>query len=263
MAHDPEHVTNPEISSALSKESIKTRLGRVAQAVGGDYRESSHRTLTVTAGLGMAALQSLDRLRASIILVPTLAVNVLEVTQSPTQAALAGGAAFGAWCLAVGGATTEGLAQYPTAVATFGREFPSAVDFFEDSLPGLNKSTKERSRVGKVVHEAKTRLHRSTSVIGIGTSAYVSTAAAQGRSRSAIHALNANASLDGGLLAGAVVYGVGEGIQKLAGPHPELALQIQDKASNIYTWYAVAGLSMAAQFASTRVARRKEQKAEK
>lgn len=248
-AHLPTGPTPNEHTLPISK-----RIGEVFSSAATDYKESEYKLANVAIGLGTVAVQALDRARASVVFVPTIAANVLQETQSPAQAAIAAGATFASWCVAVGGATTEGLKQYPTAVSKFEQNFPGVVGFFEDSLPGLEKPdrTQPPSIARRIGSRVLTGVKRGFTVTGIGTAAYTSTAVAKGKSRKEVHTLNANASVDGGTIVGGAVYGVGTSIVQLSHEHPLLAQQIQDHATNIKLWYGVAGAMMAGQFVSTR-----------
>jgi len=84
----------------------------------------------------------------------------------------------------------------------------------------------------------------------------------RGESRKHTHTLNANASLDGGMFVGGVVFGAAEAINKVGESNPELAMDIQNVASNIYLWYGVAALAMAAQGTSSGIAKLKARSAE-
>ncbi len=233
--------------------SFRTRILNILRSAKEDYQDGDSRSLKLLSGLGVIAMQGLDRARASVVFVPVVAVDVLKDTHSPAQAALAAGATFAGWCAAVGATTTEALNQYPRAVAEFENSFPAVSDVFEDSLPGFNRDSEGGGLSRRLGHSAITHLKRGFTVSGIGTTAYVSMAAITGRRRSDTHRLNLNASIDGGAAIGGVVFGVGEAIVKLADTDPQLALRIQDDASNIYLWYGVAGLMLVHQFVSSRI----------
>jgi hypothetical protein len=242
------------------------RIGNVCTAAVIDFKESPHKIRMAGIATGVAALQVADRMRASVIFVPTIATNVLEHSHSPTAAAIAGGTAFGGWCAAVGGATTEGLANFPAATSEFEKSFSGVVNFFEDSLPGFEQPEprdEETSRARHVGGRALTRLKRAYTVSGIGSVAYVSAASATDRPKKEIHELNLNASADGAAAIGAVVLGVAEVIVKIGESNPALAEHIQNTASDIRVWYGVAGLMMAQQFISKKFKQRREAKNQK
>lgn len=250
------------------------RLGRslvdgsknVYEGIKLDFKNSDNRIALAAVGLGTAAVQGLDRARASVVLVPTIAVNVLESTGSPAQAALAGGATFGAWCLAVGGATTEGLVKYPKTVDKFNESFPSFVDFLTESLPGFDSrpveeiTAEKKSLASRIGGNVLDHLKRGYVASGIGTTAYAGTSMASGRGRADTHKLNANASLDGGIAVGLVIAAVANTITKIGESHPQLALDIQNVASDIRLWYGVALGLIGLQYISNRLNKRKQAK---
>jgi hypothetical protein len=242
---------NPDSPAATA--TLRRRVGNVWESVVADYKESDNRLHFLAAGVGMVALQAADRARTSVVLVPTIAVDVLQWTHSPLEAALTAGAAFTMWCTAVGGATTEGLRQFPRASKRVDTEFPRLVGAFEDSLPGIEKSDEGANRAQRVGGRALMALRRGFTVVGLGTTAYVSTAAAKGRKRRDIHELNLQASLDGGIAAGLIVEGVGQAIVHLATSHPELAERIQNDASNIKLWYGVTAAMMIGQYGGNKL----------
>lgn len=236
--------------------SFRDRLGNVADAISTDYQNSRNKLQNVAIGAGVVALQGLDRARASVVFVPTIAANVFQTTHSPVEAAIAGGLIFAGWCGVVGGITTEGLHQYPKAVKEFENNFPKAVDFFSDALPGIDLPTPEQRHKASLAKRIGSRLltgvKRGFTVSGIGNTAYVSTSVVQGKSKSETHRLNLHAGIDGGTAVGAIIFGVGEAILQLAHDHPLLAERIQNDASNIKLWYGVAGAMIVGQFATNR-----------
>jgi hypothetical protein len=259
----PELLTPPSEAVEVGVEPVAQdpsffdRLKDTFSAIPEDYRQSDSRLKLIAAGVGTTALQIADRFRLSTIIVPQVAINVLTNTNSPTQAAIASGLTFGAWCAAVGGATAVGLEQFPKTINTFSENFPGAVDVFEDALPGINDFTPEGKREGRLVRRiggrALTAVRRGATVSGIGTVAYVSTAATQGQSRSAVRKLNIAGSLEGGGVVGAVVFGVGEAIQQVGEHNPALAQHIENVASDTRIWYGLAGAMIVSQFVSSRI----------
>lgn len=233
---------------------FKSHLGNVLGAVGTDYQESENRVALVAAGLGTVAVQAVDRARLSIVLVPHVAISTLEHTNSSWQAGAAAGLTFAGWCAGVGGTTAEGLRQYPNTMESVKENFPGAVKFFQDALPGVDSYDKDkedtRSLPRKIGGRILTGLSRGWTVTGIGTVAYVSTAAAKGEDRSTMHKLNANASADGGVIVGGVAGSVSYGITKIS--DPELAQNIIDVAGDSRVWYGVAGAMIAGQYASNK-----------
>ena len=237
--------------------SVGSRIGNTLRAVKADFSESEHRTSLVASGLGTVAVQAADRLRASIVLVPQVAINVLQNTNSPVEAGVAAGLTFAGWCAIVGGTTTEALNKYPKTMEAFGDNFPGVVDFFDEALPGVDDYDKDKadkhSLARRIGGRVLTGAKRGLTVSGIGTVAYVSTAATKGNRRSAIHRLNANASAEGGVVIGGVVYGIAETISQISVTHPALAERIVNDASNIKLWYGVAGVMIAGQYISTKI----------
>jgi hypothetical protein len=245
-------------SNALARATDKLvtardKAGNILSAIGTDYHDSDHKFLTVAAGVGTLGVQVVDRARAAVLVVPLVAADVLVATNSPAEAAIAGGATFAAWCAAVGISTTEGLNQFPNATRQVGEEFPGFVSVFEDALPGLEKPIPTKNIAKRAGKRVLTGLQRGVAAVGIGTTAYVSTASAQGKERKEIHKLNMKVSLDGGFVVGGVVLGVGETIAHVAASHPELAEVIQNDATNTdYYFYAALAL-MTGQFAGARI----------
>lgn len=248
--------TNSEtqLEATPAHPSLSGRLSWISRSAKVDYSQSPHKLVMTAVAVGIVALQVADRLRVSVVLVPMSAVYIFQQTYSPLIAALAAAFVFGIWCAAVAGITAEGLQLYPRAVEKFKIVFPSIVDFFSDSLPGADQSRVEKNRSLKQlgVH-LLTRVRRGYTVAGIGTVAYVSTAAVKGESRKAIHLLNVNASLDGGLAVGVVVFAVADAVVRIGQQNPALALQIQEGASNIYLWYGVAIAMIIGQYVASRM----------
>lgn len=238
----PEVNGSTPIAPAPDELSFSEKCRGILGAAHEDYRESSNRLLNIVTGAGAIAMQSFDRARLSVVLVPTLAANVLESTQNPTLAALAAGVAFTGWNMAVGSSTVEGLAQYPTATKKLETNFPTAVDLFKSSLPGADTISAKQSQSwpGRIMRRCSVGVRRGLTVLGLGTTPYAVTAMIS-KGRAEGHKLNANASLDGGLMTGGLVLGAGELVTELAETHPALAQQIQEKATNPLLWYGVAG----------------------
>jgi hypothetical protein len=250
-------VVENETAEADHTLSVATRIGKilhieqfgnVGKAAGEDIFESDKKIKRSTVALGALAVQVADRLRVAVTVVPPLATHILTHTGSPTEAALAAGAAFGAYSFAVGTATTEGLKQFPSTVASVSENFPGFVGAVQDALPGLEPPTQEQRRAPlpeRIKRRFGTGFARGTSDIALGTTAYVSTAAAQGKNRKEIYKLNGRVSLDGGIMVGGIVFGIGEVIETL-GHRTEawaqhLAENIQNVATNMDTWYGTAG----------------------
>jgi hypothetical protein len=249
-------------------------FGKLADVYGSvveDYKDSNNRLRTVALGGLALSTQVLDRLRFAVVLVPTVSIDVLKHTHSATEAAIAGGGLFAAWCLTVGGTLTEGMAEFPKATSTFEEDFPGFTSVVEDSLPGLYSENSNRQDEGEIEKARlaqlrnigkKVTMHakRGLTAIGIGNTAYVAVASVRGRSKGGIHRLSAATGIDGGIMAGLIVGGVSESLIKLGDSHPELAMHIQNAASNKYLWYGVAIGLMAVNFAATRISRKKEEK---
>ena len=234
------------------------RLVEVAKTTSTDFHESTQRARLVAAGLGTVALQTLDRARASVVLVPTVALNVFQHTQSPTEAAAAAGVAFGVWCAAVAGSTAASLHHFPRTVQKFESNFPGFVGVFEDALPGLERPDPEQpkpSAIRRVGNRALTGVKRGFMALGVGTVPYVSTAAAKGWSSNEIRNLNLNTSLDGALAVSAVVEGTGTAILMVGEHNPELAQTIENVSSNPLLWLGVSAVLGAGQFVSNRMHR--------
>ncbi|MGF7229278.1 MAG: hypothetical protein ACQR33_04825 [Candidatus Saccharibacteria bacterium] len=242
---------------------FRERVSDVFRNAREDFRDSPHKLRHVAVGAGMVAMQALDRARTSVVFVPTIAVDVLQHTHSPLEAAIAAGGAFGLWSAGIGSTTVEGLTQYPKAVTSFNKDFPGVVGFFEGVLPGVEapKDQEQISRIRRIGNRALTGLKRGGTVAGIGTAPYASTAVAMGQPRAEAHKINLNASADGATIIGAFVFGVGETIVQIANDHPLLAERIQNDAGNIKLWYGVAGAMMAQQYISKKYANWKEKRA--
>ncbi|HVX23757.1 MAG TPA: hypothetical protein VG992_00180 [Candidatus Saccharimonadales bacterium] len=239
--------------------SLRAKTGEVAGAARQDYQESPRKMRALGNGFLALTTQTMDRLRLSVVLVPHAATEVLSHTHSPTEAGLAAGSVFAAWCLGVGESLNQGMSEYPKAVDKASKNFPGLVDLFADSLPGFEEKADDGNTAlpRKIGRQALTHLRRGLAVTGIGSTAYVATAATRGRSKSDIRRLTTKASLDGGLIAGGVVGAIGETIVKIGDKHPLLAERIQNDASNIKLWYAIAGALMVEQYVESRFKRRK------
>jgi hypothetical protein len=263
---------NPEGQHITEDPTFRARLMNVIRSAGQDTRESPNKLRTVASGAAALGTQVLDRARVAVILVPTIAVDVLKHTHNAAEAAAVGGSLFAAWCMAIGSTLTEGLVEYPKTVETFEQSFPNFVGVIEDSLPGLypkeeelHESDKNESsvkRIGnktlKLAKTAPMHARRGLTAIGIGNTAYVAVASTRGFTRRGMHSLSSKTGVDGGVMVGLVIGTVGEAIIELGHSHPQVANHIQNVASNKYLWYGVAGLLMASNFISTRLSRKKE-----
>src|SRR5579884_792867 len=222
--NEPESLGLSHVEYGSAEESARlgflTKLGNLAMAAKYDLEASKHKFQTLSIGLGITAIQALSRIQASWVFVPEVAINVFKDTRSPVEAAFAGGLAFGGWCLATGAATAEGLSKYPRTVKEFSRSFPGFVDFFRDSLPGLNNSENEKKEDTSFLQKAGKRIvtlaKRGLTVTGIGSAIYAGTATINGMERKDVHKLNAEASFEGGFITGGFIFGLGELIVKIA-----------------------------------------------
>jgi hypothetical protein len=210
------------------------------------------------AGPLMIATQIADRARISTVLVPKVAVDTLKNTGSPTEAALLAGGLFLGWCATVGYSTARGLKEFPEAVGQAKESYAGIVGFFQDSLPGIELPTEEerkQSLARRAGRRILTGINRGWTVTGIGTVAYVTTASFDDRPYSKVSALNRQASLDGGLVAGAIVVTAGELIEHVVSP--KWAERITDFASDTWHWYAIAGGIMTWTFGKNKLKARK------
>lgn len=255
-----------------------TRGFEVAQTAANEYMESDKKLATAATAAGALVMQFFDRSRTSLVIVPHIATEVLDRTQSPVQAGLAGGGAYALWCGIVGGALTEALARFPRALETFKEKFPKVVDAFRDALPGMNKRkheahnptpeereiqeakdyiaekapSKEKDPVAERIGSFILRnLKRGVTAVAIGSTAFAATSSVDGDTKSETHKLNLKASVAGGVVTGGVVAGVGQALLEM--PKHGMANQakyIYDAVTDMRFWYTAAFLAVGSEFAT-------------
>ncbi len=258
--------STPHVGSLSS-----SRLSRLKQtgrllcgSVAADYRSDEYSKIgTASWGALTAGTQIIDRLRLGVVLIPPMAVEVMEQTHNSLATAAVTGAAFTAWNVVVGSAFGQGISRFPRTNQTVTESFPRLIDTFNNALPGMEKPAQEQkiidpidqtfdqksSRFGRFM----THIRRSFSVMGIGTTAYAGTAAVNGHTPKDVLKINAVASADGGALAAVVAGGAAESVMQLASSgHPELALDVQNFVGDSRLWLGVAAVSMAAELWSNR-----------
>lgn len=226
------------------------QCGELAGASWADIKGSPHRLRTVAAGLGTVALQAADRARTSLAFVPWAAFATLEATHNPAYVGAAAGATFGAWCLGIGAVSTEGFQEFSGTVATFQKNFPGVVDFFQQALAGFEQpaAVQPQSRMARIKHRLATALGRGPAVAGIGTLPYVGAASLQRWSRADIHRLNVGASIDGVWPIAALGAIVG-GVDVLLGTkYPTGVHRFEAAVSDYKVWLGVAAGSLALTF---------------
>lgn len=247
---------------------FKDRSVKVGEAVKEDIVESDHPLRTVGVLGGVALTQGFDRLRLVVALLPPVVVHVMEETNNSNTAGLVGGGLFALYGLGLAEALRTGLGKVPTAMEVTKKEFPGLVAVAEDALPGmrngqttLQNAPEDAGTIKKAaVHTKNTARRISSSVgthfrrglagIGIGTTAFVATAAVDGQSKREIRKTYAKVAADSGILVAGIAKGTTQGIKHLAlNGHPELASDLQGFVENKWTWYTLAAGSMAVEYA--------------
>lgn len=227
-----------------------TRIRNILHAAYNDYSESEQKVRTLSSGAAVLGVQAVGALRIPFVLVPHVAIDVLQQTGSATEAGIATAALFGAWCFTVGETLNNGMSRYPNAVKASGENFPGFVRHFSSSLPGLetyaetNEDPRQRSLVRAIGSQALVHVRRGLTAVGIGIVPYIGTAGIKNQSKSTIRKLSLALSVDGGSTVGLMSGGVTEIILKVGRDHPEIAQQIQHDAGNTKLWYGVAGSLM-------------------
>ncbi len=228
-------------------ESAGYKIKRIAEAARKDYSESDSKRRTGVLGGLAVATQVLDRFRVGVVLVPKVATEVLENTYAIKPTAAAAAATFMAWNFTVGEVLNYGLEEYPRTVDQFKEEFPTFVALFEQSLPGMRQDTEEHnpdsspSLGSRAIKKFSTHTKRALSGISLGSTAYVATAAAQGRTRAERTRINTEVTAATGLLIGGLGASVAWSVLELPKRgHAWAATKISDTVSNMKIWWGVA-----------------------
>lgn len=258
-------IFSPDNDTSLNQKTFRHRIGQLKNAYLKDYSNSDSKFILAVIGASVLTTQIADRARLSIVLVPAVATSILENTGRSFTAATAGALTYFAWNGIVGEVMTQGLDKHRNLLSSFSENFPGVVNVFTDSLPGVESSS-ERTNDESNHHKDtslrdKALLHikRAGTGIGIGSTAFVGTAAANGYTKKELRRLNLQVSTDASLLTHGVIWGVGESIIQLGkNGHQELSMHIQDVAGDIRVWYGVAAVSMISEFISRRRQRHKE-----
>ena len=250
----------PPFVIGLPADSEPSRISNIVHAaVMTDIAESDHKVRTISSGLGVIAIQAVGLSRLPFVLVPRLAIDVLQNTNSALEAGAITGLAFAAWCLTVGETINNGMSHYPAAVKAVGDNFPSSVKHFGNALAGLEASDKRvgsRRRLSLARGIGSPFLRhgrRGLTAVGIGIAPYIGTAGAQGQPKPAIRKLGAGLGIDGGLVIGAMSGIVTEAIVTIGHEHPEISQRIQEVTGNTKLWYGVAALLMTGEWLKNRI----------
>lgn len=244
--------------AAVYANSFRYRAGNVLNAARSDVKHSPHKLRTVALGSLAIGTQILDRARISLILVPAVATEVMENTNQALPTAIAAAATFAAWNGSMGEVLNNGLGEYPKAIDSFKGNFPAVVDVFSESLPGLEADDtvspqEKQSRFRAFFRKIGLHTRRAATGIGIGSTAFVATNHAQGKSKSEVRKTNLAVTADTGILVGGIAGATVETIKKLAERgHVELAKDIQSAVTDMRLWYGVAVLSMISKYVSNR-----------
>jgi hypothetical protein len=239
------------------------KLGDIKEAAGQDLdikSDGERRTAKVWAA-ATGITQILDRSRIVIITAPPAAISVLEHTGSTVAAGATAAAIFTVWNGSMGETLNQGLSRFPKGVEEFSEQFPSTVELFTQSLPGIEpKNADETSQSYMLDQEHKSgaikklrtvvgkHIRRSFTGMGIGSTAFVATASANGYEKNEVSKVNAGVTADTAGLVFLLGLGVTESISKLGESHPALAHDIQNVVQDSRFWLGIAALSMASEY---------------
>lgn len=249
---------------------LSSRFSNIGSASKDDLKHADNKRATTAWGITALGTQAIDRLRIGVVVVPTIAVDVMQNTHNSALTGFAAGGAFLIWNGLVGAAFGKSLDKFPKTVQSFTENFPAVVDGFTYALPGIEKqvdfleSKDDISSLRNILRSMKMHGKRSMSVIGIGTTAYVGTAATNGYSSKNVQKLNLAASADGAALAGTVGFGVSKTIKELAlSGHMETANHIQNFFSSSKLYLGLATISIGSEVISKKMQHGKERRQQK
>ncbi len=243
------------------------KFGNVLRTVKVDYQESEttyQKVITVASGIGVLAVEAVGPTKAPTILVPMIAIEVLQNTGSVLKVGLVTGAAFGAWALSSAVILNNGVNRYPRTIKEARENFPSFLEHFSNALPGLeSKKDADPRRLALaryIGNQALTHVRRGITAFGIGIAPFIVTAGMKDQSKSERRRLCAKVGIDSGIMVGLMSAGLAQTIIKIGDKHPELAQRIQDNASSAKLWYGVAAVLMAGEWLNNKRKAKKEPK---
>lgn len=244
------------LADASWKESMRMTL----QSLRADYREYGNRAIAASRIGGIVLTQTLDRSRVPFILIPGAITRTYTETNSAAAAGAAGFAAFTLWSKMVGGTLARNMEHLPKTINTFTKVFPGFTSFFTENLPGLEPAEKpqklERNpeqgwvrhnaartkNFGKqILKSANMHFRRGMTGLGLGSTAYVASTIANGKSKKEALRSGNRLTFDTAALIGSLGVGITLGLEKLAeNGHPDTAKWIDDWfVSNNKFWSAV------------------------
>lgn len=244
------------------------RTKEVVKTIPEDYKDRERRAST----LGWLALtggsQTLDRMAVSLVLVPEIATKVLENTENGLYTGVAAGLAYGAWVGGVGEVLRQTLKRHPKTMDKAQEKFPDLIDVFTDGLPGLSdvdsegrpfESNDTQGLIALLRNKLGVHARRGATGLQIGSSAFVTTAMANGYSDKEAAKVNLKVAADSGVSAFFIGWGAGSLIvEAINNGDAERAERILDIVGNNQLWYAVAAGAVALQFALTRHEKNKQ-----
>lgn len=262
----PSYEEPPDVSQEIPGTlTFRQKLSKILHSSKEDIQESNNRFRSAALGIAALGTQILDRASVSLVLVPTVATEVLNSTHQALPVGLAAAGAFFVWNATVGEVLTNALAEYPEAVKDFQEEFPSVVNVFSESLPGLEEIHEAEpqfpeSTLKSIGKKASLHMRRAGTGIGIGSTAFVATASAKGESKATVRRINLAVSTDTGFLVGGIAGGVAQAIISLSEHgQTELANEIKSTATDMRVWYGLAIVSMASEYIRNRRKRKQNQ----
>lgn len=234
-------------------EAVPYKVTRLTGAVKEDYADSDHKARTVAWGGSIIASQAVDRVRFGFVLIPRVATEVLDRTTAVAPTAVAAAGTFAALNFSVGEVLNHGIEHYPKTVEAVKKEFPSFVALFEQALPGMETKQdesapdpEETSLLRRFTRSASTHVKRAITGFTLGSTAFVATGAAQGRSRKERTKLNALTTLDTAVLVGGLGAGVATSVLELPKRgHAWAAEKISSIVKNSKIWWSLAIGTMA------------------
>jgi hypothetical protein len=234
-------------------EAVPYKTSRLFDAAREDYADSDRKARTVAWGGSIIVSQVIDRFRVGFVLIPRVAKEVLDSTAAvaPTAAAAAG--TFVALNFSVGEVLNRGIEHYPKTVEAVKKEFPSFVALFEQALPGMEmkqdeseSNAEEAGLLRRFMSGASTHVKRAITGFTLGSTAFVATGAAQGRSRKERTKLNALTTMDTAVLVGGLGAGVAAAVLELPKRgHAWAAEKISSTVENSKIWWSLAIGTMA------------------
>jgi hypothetical protein len=249
----------PPFIVGLPSDSEPSRVSNIGRAAWDDFKESDEKLRTGTSFLGVAAVQAIGFSRQPFVLVPKVAIDVLQNSNSALEAATVTGTLFGAWCFTVAETINNGVSRYPNGVKAVGKNFPDFIRHFGNALAGLEASgervddSRRLSSARNIGRPILRHARRGLTAVAIGIAPYVGTAGVKGQSKSQIRKLGAGLGVDGGLVIAAMSGGLAEAIVIVGHNHPEIAQQIESVTGDTKLWYGIAGILMAGEWVKNKL----------